>query len=94
MLECVRRIRQGYIRLRMALINQTRGLLAEYGAIMRQEARQARCNECLTPLIASTQKKPRNAFTFRGIAPLTATVRMRCREACLSYAGMTRAVEQ
>ena len=35
-IQCVHRIRQGYIRSRTALINQTRGLLGEYGIIMSQ----------------------------------------------------------
>lgn len=41
-IQCVHRIRQGYIRSRTALINQTRGLLGEYGFIMPQGASQAR----------------------------------------------------
>jgi transposase len=41
-LQCVHRIRQGYVRSRTALINQIRGLLGEYGIVMRQGAAQVR----------------------------------------------------
>jgi transposase len=41
-IQCVHRIRQGYIRSRTALINQVRGLLGEYGIVMRQGAAQVR----------------------------------------------------
>ena len=34
--ECVHRIRRGFVRSRTALVNQIRGLLGEYGIIMRQ----------------------------------------------------------
>jgi transposase len=37
-IQCVHRIRQGYVRSRTALINQIRGLLGEYGIVMRQGA--------------------------------------------------------
>lgn len=35
-IQCVHRIRQGYVKSRTALINQTRGLLAEYGIVIKQ----------------------------------------------------------
>ena len=35
-IQCIHRIRQGYVKSRTALVNQTRGLLAEYGIIIRQ----------------------------------------------------------
>jgi transposase len=35
-IQCVHRIRQGYVQSRTALVNQIRGLLGEYGIIMRQ----------------------------------------------------------
>ncbi|MDL2216290.1 IS110 family transposase [Desulfovibrio sp. OttesenSCG-928-M14] len=35
-IQCIHRIRQGYVKSRTALINQTIGLLAEYGIIIRQ----------------------------------------------------------
>ena len=35
-IQCVHRIRQGFVRSRTALINQIRGLLGEYGIVMRQ----------------------------------------------------------
>ena len=35
-IQCIHRIRQGYVKSRTALINQTRGLLAEYGVVIRQ----------------------------------------------------------
>ena len=41
-IQCVHRIRQGYVRSRTALINQIRGLLGEYGIVMRQGAAQVR----------------------------------------------------
>jgi len=41
-IQCVHRIRQGYIRSRTALINQARGLLAEYGIVVRQGANYLR----------------------------------------------------
>jgi transposase len=41
-IQCIHRIRQGYIRSRTALINQVRGLLAEYGIVVRQGANHLR----------------------------------------------------
>jgi transposase len=35
-IQCVHRIRQGFVRSRTALVNQIRGLLGEYGIVMRQ----------------------------------------------------------
>ena len=35
-IQCIHRVRQGYIRSRTALVNQIRGLLSEYGIVMRQ----------------------------------------------------------
>ena len=35
-IQCVHRIRQGFVRSRTALVNQVRGLLGEYGIIMSQ----------------------------------------------------------
>jgi transposase len=35
-IQCIHRIRQGFVRSRTALVNQIRGLLGEYGIIMRQ----------------------------------------------------------
>jgi transposase len=35
-IQCVHRIRQGYVKSRTAMVNQIRGLLGEYGIIMRQ----------------------------------------------------------
>lgn len=35
-IQCIHRIRQGYVKSRTALVNQTRGLLAEYGIVIRQ----------------------------------------------------------
>jgi transposase len=35
-IQCIHRIRQGYVRSRTALVNQIRGLLGEYGIIIRQ----------------------------------------------------------
>jgi len=35
-IQCVHRIRQGFVRSRTALVNQIRGLLGEYGTIIRQ----------------------------------------------------------
>jgi transposase len=35
-IQCIHRIRQGYVKSRTALINQTRALLAEYGIVIRQ----------------------------------------------------------
>lgn len=35
-IQCIHRIRQGYVKSRTALINQTRGLLAEYGIVIRK----------------------------------------------------------
>jgi transposase len=35
-IQCVHRIRQGFVRSRTALVNQVRGLLGEYGIVMRQ----------------------------------------------------------
>jgi len=40
-IQCIHRIRQRYIRSRTALINQARGLLAEYGIVVRQGAKGA-----------------------------------------------------
>jgi transposase len=41
-IQCIHRIRQRYIRSRTALINQARGLLAEYGIVIRQGATHLR----------------------------------------------------
>ena len=41
-IQCIHRIRQRYIRSRTALINQARGLLAEYGIVVRQGANHLR----------------------------------------------------
>jgi len=35
-IQCIHRIRQGFVRSRTALVNQIRGLLGEYGIVMRQ----------------------------------------------------------
>ena len=50
-IQCVHRIRQGYIRSRTALINQIRGLLGEYGIVMPQGASHVRIH--LPALIAA-----------------------------------------
>jgi transposase len=41
-IQCIHRIRQRYIRSRTALINQARGLLSEYGIVIRQGANHLR----------------------------------------------------
>lgn len=57
-IQSVHRIRQGYIRSRTALINQVRGLLGEYGIVVRQGANRLRTHlpallseEALSPLM-------------------------------------------
>ena len=54
-IQCIHRIRQGYIKSRTALVNQTRGLLAEYGIIVRQGICAIRNN--LPVLIANEENE-------------------------------------
>jgi len=35
-IQCIHRVRQGYVKSRTAVVNQARGLLAEYGIVIRQ----------------------------------------------------------
>jgi len=51
-IQCVHRIRQGFVRSRTALVNQIRGLLGEYGMIMPQGVRYVRKH--VPELIADT----------------------------------------
>ena len=66
-IQCVHRIRQGYIRSRTALINQTRGLLAEYGIIMRQGASQVRLS---LPNIIADEGNELSGLMRRNLASL------------------------
>lgn len=66
-IQCVHRIRQGYIRSRTALINQTRGLLGEYGIIMRQGASQVRLH---LPAIIADENNELSGLMRRNLASL------------------------
>ncbi len=66
-IQCVHRIRQGYVRSRTALINQIRGLLGEYGIIMRQGAAQVRNS---LPLIIEDESNGLSGFMRRNLISL------------------------
>ena len=52
-IQCIHRVRQGYVKSRTALVNQARGLLAEYGIVIRQGIYAFRSQ--LPPLIADEE---------------------------------------
>lgn len=66
-IQCVHRIRQGYVRSRTALINQTRGLLSEYGIVMRQGAAQVRK---VLPVIIEDESNGLSCLMRRNLASL------------------------
>ena len=70
-IQCVHRIRQGYVRSRTALINQIRGLLGEYGIIMRQGAAQVRNS---LPLIIEDESNGLSGFMRRNLISLYNTL--------------------
>lgn len=70
-IQCVHRIRQGYVHSRTALINQARGLLGEYGIIMRQGASQARI--CL-PIIITDEGNALSSLMRRNLTSLHASL--------------------
>jgi len=66
-IQCIHRIRQGYIRSRTALINQARGLLAEYGIVVRMGARHLRTN---LPLLIADDKNNLSPLMRQNMASL------------------------
>lgn len=66
-IQCVHRIRQGYVRSRTALINQVRGLLGEYGIIIRQGASAVRT---LLPLLISDETNELSGVMRRNLTSL------------------------
>ena len=70
-IQCVHRIRQGYVRSRTALINQIRGVLGEYGIIMRQGAAQVRKH---LPAIIEDESYDLSGFMRRNLISLYSTL--------------------
>lgn len=70
-IQCVHRVRQGYVRSRTALINQIRGLLSEYGIVIRQGAAHLRA--CL-PAITDEEKNGLSAVMRRNLRSLYKTL--------------------
>ena len=66
-IQCIHRNRQGYIKSRTALVNQARGLLAEYGIIIRQGISAIR-NQL--PLIIADEENALSGLMRRNIASL------------------------
>lgn len=66
-IQCIHRTRQGYIKSRTALVNQARGLLAEYGIIIRQGISAIR-NQL--PLIIADEENALSGLMRRNIASL------------------------
>lgn len=66
-IQCIHRTRQGYIRSRTSLINQTRGLLAEYGIVMPQGASQVRLH---LPAIIADEENALSGAMRRNLASL------------------------
>jgi transposase len=70
-IQCVHRIRQGYIRSRTALIHQIRGLLAEYGIVIRQGASQVRNH---LPAITADESNGLSGIMRRNLTSLYDTL--------------------
>jgi transposase len=70
-IQCVHRIRQGYVRSRTALINQIRGLLGEYGLVMRQGAGHIRK---LLPGIIQDEDNALSGLMRRNLSSLYETL--------------------
>lgn len=66
-IQCIHRIRQGYIRSRTALINQARGLLAEYGVVVRLGANHLRTS---LPLLIGDNKNTLSPLMRQNMASL------------------------
>ena len=64
-IQSVHRVRQGYVRSRTALINQIRGLLGEYGIIIRQRASHDRLQ--LHALFNSNELSPLMCRNLAGL---------------------------
>ena len=71
-IQCVHRIRQGYVRSRTALINQARGLLGEYGIVMPQGTSQARLR---LPAVIADESNGLSGLMRRNIASLYDSLR-------------------
>lgn len=70
-IQCVHRVRQGYVRSRTALIHQIRGLLGEYGIVIQQGAAYLRT--CL-PAITDDEKNEFSAVMRRNLRSLYKTL--------------------
>jgi transposase len=70
-IQCVHRIRQGYVRSRTALSNQIRGLLGEYGIVMRQGSAQVRK---LLPAVIADENSELSGFMRRNLISLYNTL--------------------
>ncbi len=66
-IQCIHRIRQGYVKSRTALINQARGLLAEYGVAIRQGICAAR-NQL--PALIADEENDLSGLMRRNLASL------------------------
>lgn len=70
-IQCLHRIRQGYVRSRTALINQIRGMLSEYGIVIRQGVHYARIQ---LPALLSDEENDLTPLMRRNIASLYESV--------------------
>jgi len=66
-IQCVHRVRQGYVHSRTALINQARGLLAENGIVIRQGTAQIRAH---LPAIIADESNTLSGLMRRNLASL------------------------
>lgn len=70
-IQCVHRIRQGYVRSRTALVNQVRGLLGEYGIVMNKGVSHVRS---LLPVIIENEEKRLSSIMCQNLASLYDTL--------------------
>lgn len=70
-IQCIHRIRQGHVRSRTALVNQIRGLLGEYGIVMRQGIGQVRLH---LPGIIDDESNGLSRFMRRSLQSLYETL--------------------
>ena len=66
-IQCVHRIRQGFVRSRTALTNQIRGLLGEYGIVMGQGVSTVRTN---LPALISNESNELSPIMRRNLGAL------------------------
>jgi len=71
-IQCVHRIRQGFVRSRTALVNQIRGLLGEYGIIMRQGVSTVRTQ---LPALIADEANDLSSIMRRNLSSLYESLR-------------------